>query len=77
MPSAAFSTDELRANAKQVAIQPPSISGDDVVCREEVRVGTHIKRNRCFNRGELDQATRNAQEWLRTGGVDGSPTAIR
>jgi len=75
--SAAFSTDELRANAKQVAIQPPSVSGDDVVCREEVRVGSHIKRTRCFNRRELDEATENAQVWLRTGGLEGSPTAIR
>ena len=69
--SAAFSTEELRANAKQVAIQPPSISDDDVICRKETRVGSHFRRERCFQRGELKEATRNAQEWLRTGGING------
>ena len=42
--SAAYTTEELRANAKQVAIQPPSISEDDIVCRKETRVGSHFRR---------------------------------
>jgi len=75
--SAAYTAEELRASAKQVGIQPPSFSGDDVVCRKETRVGTHVRRERCFRRGELGEATRNAQEWLRSGGFQGSPTVVR
>ena len=73
----ASTLEEVRVRAKQVPIQLLRVSGDDVVCRKEVRVGSHMRRERCFSRRDLDEATRNAQEWLRTSGFQGSPSVAR
>jgi hypothetical protein len=70
------------ANPSEVAPQVIELSaapstGDELVCREEARVGTHLTRRRCFTRSQLDEATRSAQEWMRSGGRDGAATISR
>lgn len=62
---------------KEVVVQPQPVNEDSLVCRDEVRVGSHWTRRRCFRRGDLERARQNAQEWLRTGGNSGSPTVVR
>ena len=51
--------------------------GDDLVCRKEVRVGSHRNRRVCFTRAQLEEITEQAQLWLRTGGYQGSATVAR
>ena len=65
---------ELTAAAETIEVQP---ADEEIVCRKEMQVGTHFTRERCFTRRRLEEITRNAQDWLRSGGSDGAPTAVR
>jgi ABC-type uncharacterized transport system auxiliary subunit len=73
----AASTQPSELEIVELAVQPASDAGDEVVCREETQVGTHFPRRRCFSRRRLEDIRRNAQDWLRSGGFEGAPTAVR
>ncbi len=69
--------EAFRANATPVVVEPQRRTGDTVVCREEARVGTHLKRRRCFTRRGLDAMREDAQRWVRTNGQEGALRATR
>lgn len=63
--------------AKPVVVAMQEPGSDDLVCRKEARIGSHRSRRVCFTRAQLDEITRQAQLWMRTGGFEGGPTVAR
>lgn len=63
--------------SKPVVAELQQPGSDDLVCRREVRVGSHLKRRVCFTQAQLEEITEEAQLWLRTGGFEGSPSVAR
>jgi len=49
---------------------------DDVICRRENVTGTHQKREICTTRVARRQEQRDAQEWMRSGGLRGGATRV-
>jgi len=49
---------------------------DDVVCRRENVTGTHQKREICTTRAARREEQRDAQEWMRSGGLRGGATRV-
>jgi hypothetical protein len=69
--------EALLAGAETVEFESGPVTGDTLVCRDEARVGTHMTRQRCFTRSQLERITRDAQEWMRTDGRYGEVTTAR
>lgn len=59
--------EAVLAGADQVDVGGP-VTGDTLVCRAEAPVRSHMERERCFTRDQLERITREAHEWLRSGG---------
>jgi len=68
--------EELRETAKVVAVQPEPATSDGVVCRRERVTGTHNPRRICTTSEARRQQRAEAQEWLRSGGRQGTVTAV-
>ena len=67
MPSAAEQTAQV--------VSLPGTSGN-VVCRDEAPTGSRIKHRVCITRAELRRVTKDAQEWLLSGGTRGAVTRV-
>ena len=65
---------EIRVTAKAVALSPPMDS--DVVCRRVTPTGSHLSKQRCDRRSSLRRQRQEAQEWLRSDGLDGSVSGV-
>jgi hypothetical protein len=72
-----YDANDLRANAKRIEIEPSPPHSDELVCREEVAVGSHRVKNRCFTREQAARIRRESQLWLRTGGMQGGGMVAR
>ena len=63
--------EEIRLNAETINLyRMPTDS--DIVCQRAHRAGTHIRREICLTRAEWRRLSREAQEWMRTDGQQGS-----
>jgi hypothetical protein len=60
-----------------IYVQPPPQSAPDVECREEARTGSHLSRQRCMSRREREEIRDQAQEWMRSGGINGATMTIQ
>lgn len=64
------------AQLREVAAQTETGSPDDVICRREVRTGSHFSTRVCRTRAEIEAAREDSQEFLRDrqsrSGVGGS-----
>lgn len=67
---------ELKTNAKVVALAPTSAESE-IVCQREVPTGSHIARRRCYTKAALRRQTEEAQEWLRSRGRRGSINVVK
>lgn len=67
---------DLSEDLAVMTINPPSLSEDDVLCAEQAVTGTHRIREICRTRAERDRQRRQAQEWLRSGGLLGGGTVV-
>ena len=65
---------EIRVTAKAVALSPPMDSA--VVCRRITPTGSHLSKQRCDRRSSLRRQREEAQEWLRSDGLDGSVSGV-
>jgi len=65
---------EIRVTAKAVALSPPMDS--DVGCRRITPTGSHLSKRRCDTRSSLRRQREEAQEWLRSDGLDGSVSGV-
>jgi hypothetical protein len=54
-------------------VQTPAAARSDVVCSNDRTTGSHIARRRCVTRAEQERISEDSQEWMRTGGAQGSP----
>ena len=48
----------------------------NVVCRDEPRTGSRLRKRRCYTRQEIDQMSAQARKWLLTGGDRGAVQRI-
>ena len=58
-------------------IEPGETAGDEIVCTEEVIVGSHMTRKRCATRRSREEAMRAAQDWIESGGEEGGVTVAK
>ena len=72
-----YDANELRASATTVAVAPLPPSNDELICRKETRSGSHFSRKRCVTREQAERVRKNAQLWLRTGGMQGGGVVAR
>jgi hypothetical protein len=68
--------EAVLAGTAELDVDGP-VTGDELVCRKEAPVRSHFERRRCFTRDQLDEITREAHEWLRSGGRYGSVITTR
>ena len=60
-----------------IYVQPPPEGRPEVECREEARTGSHFRRRNCMSRRERDEMRDQAQEWMRSGGVNGATMTVQ
>ena len=72
--SVANATGFQPEQVEEVAIRAQPITGDTVVCEYVAPVGSHIRRKRCSTLRQRDRESVDAQEWMRSGGRQGSAT---
>ncbi len=64
------------AQLREVAVQSVTGSPDDIICRREVRTGSHFSTRVCRTRAEIEAAREDSQEFMRDrqsrSGVTGS-----
>ncbi len=53
------------AQLREVAVPESADSPDDVICRREVRTGSHFATRVCRTRAEIEAAQQESQEFLR------------
>ena len=53
------------AELREVAVPESTGSPDDVICRREVRTGSHFATRVCRTRAEIEAAQQESQEFLR------------
>jgi hypothetical protein len=69
--------DGVEATRARVVVRPPMESEDDLICRREAKTGTHRRKRVCRTRAQIESERRLSQEWIRSGGRDGSPIVAR
>ena len=75
-------TPKVAANAarteggKEKVIVMGTTPPNNVVCRNEARTGSRLRTRRCFTKKELKEMSREAQEWLKTGGERGAVSRV-
>jgi hypothetical protein len=64
------------ADAKDAAGRDPQASApkDDLVCRMEAEVGTHLKKKVCRSRTQREREAREAQDAIRRGQTGSRPS---
>ena len=65
---------EIRVTAKAVALSPPMDS--DVVCQRITPTGSHLSKPPCDRSSSLRRQREEAQEGLRSDGLDGSVSGV-
>lgn len=71
----AATVQQLKDNARVVEIAPES--GSNVLCKEVRQTGSYVMRKRCVSRAESQAEAREAKEWYRTGGSQGSISVVK
>ena len=73
----AASSNEATSEPVIIYVQPPPQQAPEVECREETRTGTHFSRRRCMTRRDREEMRDQAQEWMRSGGVNGATMTVQ
>ena len=60
-----------------IYVQPPPEGRPEVECREENRTGSHFRRRNCMTQREREEMRDQAQEWMRSGGVNGATMTVQ
>ncbi len=60
-----------------VSVPMPDLNIDELDCRREIKTGSHRERERCMTRSQRRAIRQASQEWLRSGGWQGSPVVVR
>lgn len=60
-----------------IYVQPPPDNSNEIECRRESRTGSHLSRQRCMTRREREEIRDQAQEWMRSGGINGATMTVQ
>jgi hypothetical protein len=71
----AATLQQIKDNARVVDIAAESASNVD--CREVRQTGSYVMRKRCVSRAQAQAEAREAKEWYRTGGREGSVSVVK
>ena len=68
--------DEIREAATEVETAS-NREDEEIVCRREQKTGSHMRRVVCRSERERAEMRESSQDWLRSGGLEGSPVVAR